>query len=140
MNTKACYKKLHRYKYQLKEKFEYQTAFLGYSIDTKFIKVNEQGVLIIEEYYAWDGPSGPTKDTLNSMRGSLVHDALYQLLREEELSQELLIPIDKLFIEILKIDGMGKFRRWYWYRGLRLANGSAGKPGSIPDLKTICVP
>jgi hypothetical protein len=39
--------------------------------------------------YAWNGPSGPTLDTRNFMRGSLVHDALYQLMREGRMDNGL---------------------------------------------------
>ena len=44
--------------------------------------------MIVEKDYAWDGPSGPTIDTSNSMRASLVHDVLYQAMREEGLAYE----------------------------------------------------
>ena len=51
-------------------------------------RLNTKGHLIIKRSYAWDGPSGPTIDTKNFMRGSLVHDALYQLMRHEHLSSD----------------------------------------------------
>ena len=67
------------YKYQLKET---STIAIDISpetpIDTEYITLDSQGNLTIKKGYAWDGPSGPTIDTLTFMRGSLVHDALYQ--------------------------------------------------------------
>jgi hypothetical protein len=74
------------------------------------------------------------------MRGSLVHDALYQLLRLEELPQKLVIPADDLFRQIIVKDGMSKFRAWYWYQGLRLAKGRSAKPGTEKGPTIYCAP
>ena len=72
------------YKYQLKE--EYTFADTGIippaTITTDFIGLDLAGNLTTAKGYAWDGPSGPTIYTRNFMRGSLAHDALYQLMRE----------------------------------------------------------
>ncbi len=130
MHTKTHYRKLKGYKYQLVEEFKYQTNIVGFEIDDPYIKLDENGLLVVSKRYAWDGASGPTIDTLNSMRASLVHDALYQLLRMELLPQDQVIVADQLFKDILIADGMSPFRAWYWYQGLRLANGSAAKPGT----------
>jgi len=48
-------------------------------IITDFMHIDCGGSLCIREGYSWDGPSGPAIDTVDFMRGSLVHDALYQL-------------------------------------------------------------
>jgi hypothetical protein len=77
--------------------------------------------LIIRVGYCWDGPSGPTIDDETNIRASLVHDALYQALKER------LIPYsfgnrrvsDKIFRSILKADGMGFVRRTYYFFGVR---------------------
>lgn len=140
METKACYRKLNKYKYQLVKEFKYGTGILEFDIDLPFIKLDTKGNLTILSNYAWDGASGPTIDTINSMRASLVHDALYQLLRMKKLPQELVIIADKLFKKILIIDGMSSFRAGYWYRGLRFANGSAAKPETQEPLESICAP
>ncbi len=79
--NKACYRELHGYKYQLMERYSFDVAIKEYEIDTPYLSLGNDGILIIKKGYAWDGPSGPTIDTLNFMRGSLVHDALYQLMR-----------------------------------------------------------
>jgi hypothetical protein len=42
--------------------------------------------LTVEKGYAWDGPSGPVIDAKENIRASLDHDALYQLMRNEELN------------------------------------------------------
>lgn len=64
------------YKYQLSE--DYQTVIEIKPVEfilTEYIRLDIDGTLSIKEGYAWDGPSGPTVDTKNFMRGSLVHDA-----------------------------------------------------------------
>jgi len=68
------------YKYQLYITYSYNTGIRGYEISTPFLAMDRYGKLTIYAGYAWDGPSGPSIDTLTFMRASLVHDALYQLL------------------------------------------------------------
>jgi hypothetical protein len=78
--------------------------------------------LIVKQGYAWDGPSGPTIDTKNFMRGSLVHDALYQLCREGFLEKNTYRPIaDRLLYDLVREDGMNWFRAKYMYWAVRLA-------------------
>ena len=78
--------------------------------------------------YAWDGPSGPTIDTPDAMLASLVHDGLYQALRDGRLDQEARKAADVEFLRILKKDGMFWLRRWSWYLGVRLFASSAARP------------
>ncbi|MGH7536144.1 MAG: DUF1353 domain-containing protein, partial [Gemmatimonadales bacterium] len=72
------------YKYQLAADYTVLLAFgPAENIKTEYIcfvrSLQGRGYLTVKEGYAWDGPSGPTVDTKDFMRGSLVHDALYQL-------------------------------------------------------------
>ena len=106
------------FKYQLAETYVIDTPILGYIIDTKYIALSERGILCIYEGYAWDGPSGPTIDTKNFMRGSLVHDALYQLIREGHLPSDERYTADKLLQMICKQDGMCKARAWWVFQGV----------------------
>ena len=77
------------YKYQLKRDYSQQIDIKPSShVDMDFIILTMTRFLIIKKGYAWDGPSGPTIDTPNFMRGSLVHDALYQLMREGQLDKD----------------------------------------------------
>jgi len=48
----------------------------------RYLSLSPKGLLRIRTGYSWDGPSGLTIDTKNFMRGSLAHDAMYQLMRE----------------------------------------------------------
>ena len=91
-----------------------------------FITLTKEGLLTIAKGYAWDGPSGPTIDTLNFMHGSLVHDALYQLMREGKLDSSSDRKLaDRLLQAMCKQDGMSSIRAWWVYKGLRLGGGPA---------------
>ena len=81
------YKK-RKYKYQVYEDFSIQTGIRDIDAASDFIWLHPDGVLNISKGYAWDGASGPTWDTEDSMIASLVHDALYQLMREGKLDRD----------------------------------------------------
>ena len=84
--------------------------------------------VVAQSGYAWDGPSGPTIDTENSMRASLVHDILYQAMRARMLPAEFRKRTDSEFVRILKSDGMLWPRRWLWWLGVRLFGGNNVRP------------
>lgn len=120
------------YKYQLAEDYQvYLCMVPEESICTEYIDLYSDGRLVIRRGYAWDGPSGPTIDTKTFMRGSLVHDAIYQLLREGHLPQnDCGTNYRKLADYELKRaclkDGMAKVRAFYVYWSVRLfANAAA---------------
>lgn len=69
--------------------------------------------LKIKRGYAWDGPSGLALDTKTFMRASLIHDALYQLIRNSVLSSTYKPKIDELMHSVCIEDGMCKLRAWY---------------------------
>ncbi|MBN2238608.1 MAG: hypothetical protein JW712_02450 [Dehalococcoidales bacterium] len=100
------------YKYQVYEEYRHATKIQpteDVPADPRFKKYLElktDGTLIIKAGYAWDGPSGPTIDTPSFMRGSLVHDALYQLLREKCIGQEWRDEADRILKETCIEDGM----------------------------------
>ena len=82
--------------------------------------------LVIEAGYAWDGASGPTIDTENTMQASLVHDALYQAIREGcSITRR---RADRELRRVLREDGMSLARRWLWYWAVRLFAAGAAKP------------
>ena len=127
------YKKRRRYKYNLQADFEYKTDFKLEAIyDNGFIQLDLDGLLVIKNGYAWDGPSGPTIDTKNFMKGSLVHDALYQLMREGVLPLTDRKRADEMLCEICLSVGMSRIRAWYVYWAVRMF----GKSSAIPDLQS----
>jgi hypothetical protein len=95
---------------------------------TEFITLTPEGELIIRSGYAWDGPSGPTFDTPSSIRGSLVHDALYQLLRAELLPIDARDIADQELYRICVEDGMWKWRARLWLRAVRKCAAGAADP------------
>ena len=121
------------YKYQLAEAYSIMTDIVplnGQPIQTEYLTLSERGNLTIDAGYAWDGPSGPTYDSANSLRASLVHDAFYQLMRLELIGQAWRGTADRLLDEILEEDGMWKARRWYWLRGVQWFAADAANPDS----------
>jgi hypothetical protein len=142
---KACYRELHRYKYQVMEDYTIQVDLKPVGKIRKevagFVSLSAEGVLSIKKYYAWDGPSGPTIDTRDFMRGSLVHDALYQLMREKVLDHKKHRKrADEILRKICLEDGMCSVRAWYVYQALRIFAGSCARPGKEPKPEIICVP
>ena len=110
------------YKYQLRE--DYRHPWLCPDIDAGFLQVRD-GVLTIRAGYAWDGPSGPTFDTPSFMRGSLVHDALYQLIREGHLPRSAKQAADDALKRICIEDGMSALRAWWVHRAVSKFGTSA---------------
>jgi len=98
------------YKYQLAETYFQLTKITGYDIGNDWCHLHPNGELEIRKDYAWDGPSGPTIDTKNFMRGSLVHDALYQLMREGVLPGKHRKDADYLLYTICREDEMNIVR------------------------------
>ncbi|MFH1069347.1 MAG: hypothetical protein V1794_06955 [Candidatus Glassbacteria bacterium] len=140
--SQACYRKLPHYKYQLVEECRVQTEIeLEKDIETDFIALTVAGELTVKKKYAWDGPSGPTIDTKTFMRGSLVHDALYQLMRENFMDYRQYRPYaDKLLKEVCLKDGMNRIRAWYVYQGVRVFGEKSARPGPKKEDKIICAP
>ena len=126
------------YKYQLVDNHSVRVGVTpNENIVTEFINLDTDGALVIKRGYAWDGPSGPTIDTKNFMRGSLTHDALYQLMRQELLSNERWrVEADLELKRICREDGMSRIRAWWVHRGVRLAGEPAASPESRKKIHT----
>ena len=103
-------------------------------IATEYISLTTVGLLILLRGYAWDGPSGPAIDTPNFMRGSLVHDALYQLLREGHLAPACREAADMFLRDLCLEDGMWRIRAWWVYRGVRLGGGPSADPDNAKPI------
>ena len=66
--------------------------------------------------YAWDGASGPTFDTKDTMTPSLIHDAFYQLMREGVLDVKHKQQVDDLFYHLLLVRARKRSRLLYPFR------------------------
>jgi hypothetical protein len=128
MITSIAYKA--GYKYQLAYDYTVQTDLVGFAHDGSYLILHTGGELVIRKGYAWDGPSGPTFDTKTFMRGSLVHDALYQLIREGALPIEKRSYADQLLRTHCREDGMTWLRAWWVYRALRWFGNAAADPAN----------
>jgi len=111
------------YRFQLAEPYSIQTdlrMLTGVPPPT-FLSLDDGGLLTIPAGYAWDGASFPLVWRLRSLlRASLVHDALYQLMRLGAMSIECKPVADLLLRDIAIEDGAGRVltgavyfaRRW----------------------------
>jgi hypothetical protein len=126
------------YKYQLAEGYSVKVSITpGQPVKTDFVSLGADGTLVMKRGYAWDGPSGPTIDTKNFMRGSLVHDALYQLMRDAGLSKEQWR--DEADLELKRIcleDGMSRLRAWGVHRAVRWGGDPFASPESRKPVET----
>lgn len=128
------YRDLKSYKYQLAAPYEYKIDLSRFPVTDAtpngFINFHAN-VMVLSTGYAWDGPSGPTIDTKTFMRGSLIHDALYQLLREGTVPDHHLHEAreyaDHLLRKICLEDGMNRFRAWYVYWAVRYFGRAAAR-------------
>lgn len=115
------------YKYQLQAPAGFQLALVRpeRTITTDWVTLTTEGELSVRHGYAWDGCSGPTWDGPKTMRGSLVHDVLYQLIRLEQLDKAWKADADEEFRRLLVEDGVMRFRANYFHWGVkRFGRGS----------------
>ena len=126
------------YKYQLANSFFLSTnIYPSQSISTYYIDLATSGDLTIRKGYAWDGASGPAVDTANFMRGSVVHDALYQLMRSGDLDREQhRLPVDQLLRTLCREDGMSWIRSSLIYQAVRLFGEKEAHKSSLKETRS----
>ena len=125
------------YKYQLAETYTVSVVIQPEKkIESDFIEISTERMLTIKAGYAWDGPSGPTIDTKSFMRGSLVHDALYQLMRNQFLPEGCRKDADQELHRLCCEDGMNRFRAWYVLLGVRKGAGFAASPKAKKKIRS----
>ena len=127
------YRDLRKYKYQLVlDHTNPNCSIYGYHFATQYIELSEKGRLTVFAGYAWDGATGAI-DTPTFLRGSLIHDALYQCLRLGRIPPECRIIADQELRRICIEDGMCRVRAWWVYRAVRFGGRRAARhtPGSV---------
>lgn len=112
------------YKYEVKLEQYCQTDIRGVEIDLPYCSLDKSGRLTAKVRYRWDGASGPTIDTASSMRGSLFHDIIWQLIEEGYLADKVRHYSNRLFRDTCIEDGMWSFRAHIWYYSV----DSIGRP------------
>ncbi len=124
----ACmikYRERRKYKYTLVENYNYKTTIIPENkIVTEYLELDVDGSLIIKAGYAWDGAT-KFPDLKTIMRGSLVHDALYQLMREGKLKQSDRDASDRIIEEISIDAGMSKWLTDKVYKAVKLFGKSS---------------
>jgi len=113
------------YKYWLANDYKVRTDIVpGVDIVTEFIELTRDGALFIKHGYAWDGASFPAIDTKNFMRGSLVHDAFAQLMRDGYIDREVWFTmVNRELQKICLEDGMWRIRAWWVFVGVEKISG-----------------
>lgn len=123
------------YRYQLQADYSVFIGLLGYKIRTDFITLTESGWLTIRRGYAWDGATGLPSTPKSLMRASLVHDAMYQLIRNGLFDRR--DVADELFFEFAQEDGFMAAPLALWI----VEHFGAGYAAYYPDkLRTVEAP
>ena len=122
------------YKYQLFEEYEIEIDFLkDIYMDEEFYYITD-GWLTIKSGYAWNGASGPVIDTCKTKRASLVHDVLYQMIRNKLIPYDLKELSDNLFQSILIDDEYPEILAKIYKQGLLLFGNISLKNEPSPLL------
>jgi hypothetical protein len=122
------------YRYQLARAYTHAADLQGHG-GNAFVYLAD-GALILRPGYAWDGASGPAINTKNFVRGSLVHDALYQLIRLGVLPASARKYADQELVRITREDGMSALRAAWVYAAVRLGGGFALSRATETTVKT----
>lgn len=99
-----------------------------------YVLLRADGLLTLKAGYCWDGASGPAVDTPNFLRGSLVHDALYQLIGVGMLPLEAREYADHLLVTICAEDGMWAPRRWWVLKAVHYFGPHRGSRYKVPKV------
>ena len=95
-----------RMKYITSRRHVYQTNIRPKEdIFTKFASLLTCGVLILEEWYAWNG-ANIVVDRPSNLRASLIHDALVTLIQQGKLDPKFKTAVDQEYYDACREDGM----------------------------------
>lgn len=136
------YRKLKNYKYKLMENYTLKLNInLEKDLIFNFIEFLTTGQLLIKQNYAWDGATGLPLTPTEMLRGSLVHDVLYQLMRLGALDYKIhRILADKIFKQFCIEDGTPKITTECMYRALRLLGEQFAKPVPVKEIVILEAP
>lgn len=125
------YSNIKKYKYRVEEEEVFHSAIIGYNYSSKYFSIELDGKITAKIGYLWDGVSGPTWDSNNTMTGGLGHDLKYQMIRMEIIKLIEKYKADLEFKDDLLKDGMCQFRAWYYYETVDKFGKSSCIPGDI---------
>lgn len=141
------YRDVRSYRFQLTQTLTCQTGITvhGQSVESAsepgsdglpFVRLDAEGNLAIHARYSWDGPSFIPGHARRMIRGSLVHDALYQLIRDgcfpvaEGIRGIVAREADILMRKLFLADGTPAVLAWFFYAVIRLFGRRFEEPGS----------
>lgn len=102
----------------------------GYKGEAGFITFDAAGRVTVKPGYVWDGASGPTIDTSDTVCAALGHDVMYELMGCGLLPVYVYKSVaDRWFYERLLNDGMIQYRAFAWYKAVQVF----GVPGRSAD-------
>lgn len=128
------------YKYQVRRDFIIHLPFAPAThIRTDFLNFSTDGTLRVNAGYAWNGASGPTIDTKSSQIASLVHDALYQLIRLGLLDTSYKNLADDIFYKLCLTGGMCRARAKLWYNAVKYFGHGSTKVSAEPPIKRVAL-
>lgn len=73
--------KYSKVKYHVEEDDSLQTDIKGYNIDLDWCRLTSDGILTAKRHFSCDGPSGPTIDSVWTIRPAVFHDVIAKLIR-----------------------------------------------------------
>jgi hypothetical protein len=136
------YRELTDYKYQTVE--DYTTKIEVYpekDLIFRFMELSSTGNLLIKSGYAWDGATGLPKTPTTILRGSLVHDVLYQLMRLGALDYKTnRILADRIFRSMCLEDGASKIEANCVYSFVRVFGEKYTKPTPTQEVVVLTAP
>lgn len=110
-----------------------QTVIPYAPVKCDYFSLDMQGNAVIYKKYGWNGASGPTYDTLNSMIGSLVHDFGYQLIRLGLIDPKYKELFDQMLHDLCIEDGMWEWRADYWQWAVLNFGAGSCRPSAEPQ-------
>jgi len=131
------YQSIKKYKYKLAETFVIQTPFLEMGFTHELFVLKDNGSLVINIGYLWDGVSGPTWDTNSTMIPGLVHDAFYQAIRLMLIPVYMKEKIDEFFYVLMLRYKVWKTRAKYFYQAVKTLGHKSCVPGNIQIPEVI---
>jgi len=128
------YTKIRIYKNKLHEDMEFNTPIYDVHWVSEYFTLYENGTLVVNKGYCWDGASPPSINTKPFVVASLPHDVLYQMIREGILNIEDHKDLaDQYLRDLGREYGMSKLRTWWIYRAVK----KFGKSSCLSDVITV---
>lgn len=108
-----------RRRHTLKEVYTINTGLETKGFQSEKITLHTNGLLTLAQGFEWNGATGIV-DAKCFMRGSAVHDALYELIKQGVLNKSHRKQCDKLMRRIFHEDGTPWILSQLAYFGVRL--------------------